>query len=98
MENSQRAREITAEVKRIAFESNRSIVEHIDLYTGSPLANFLCTPLTSEVSISDELDEARWFNLKEIEETQNMDLDLKRSLISGLKGNWTERHGRKEKP
>ena len=64
------------------------ILEHIDPYTGDALINFLCRPLTSEIFISAELAEAKWFNLKEIERTHNMDLDLKQFLIDGLKRDW----------
>ncbi len=45
----------------------RKLVEHTDPYTGDRLSNFLCVPLTSEIRLSPELTEARWYDLHEIQ-------------------------------
>ena len=64
------------------------LVEHIDPYTGDTLTNFLCYPLTSDIEISSELSEAKWFGLDEIRRLREIDPNLKHFLVDGLRSNF----------
>ena len=66
----------------------RKVTEHVDPYTKDKLVNFLCTPLTSSVKVSSELNEAKWFNIEEITMLENIHPGLKKFLIDGLKADF----------
>jgi len=77
-------REIREELG-LRIEVVGKLVEHIDPYTADTLTNFLCNPLTSDIEISSELSEAKWFNLDEIIKLREIDPDLKHFLINALR-------------
>lgn len=62
----------------------RKLVEHIDPYTHDRMVNFLCIPLTSEIEMSSELRDAKWFGIWEIRKLENIHSGLKQFLIDGL--------------
>ncbi len=59
--------------------------ERVDSYTGEWMANFLCVPSSSNAEISDELEDARWFDPSEIGELEDIHLGLKRFLVEGFR-------------
>lgn len=63
----------------------RKLVEHVDPYTGDQLVNFLCSPITSRIEVSDELAEARWFDLNEIQGLKTIHPGLKEGLTKLLR-------------
>ena len=69
----------------ISIEKVRKLIDHIDPYTGDKITNFLCTPLTSKVEISAELEEVKWFNLKEVKKLRKIHPSLKQFLLTYLK-------------
>jgi ADP-ribose pyrophosphatase YjhB (NUDIX family) len=77
-------REIKEELS-LEVEIVRKLTEHIDPYTGDNLVNFLCIPLTSEIETSIELAEAKWFNLDEIQKTEEINPNLKQFLTELLR-------------
>jgi len=68
----------------LSVEIVKKLVEHVDPYTGDRLVNFLCTPLTLRIETSDELAEARWFSLDEIQRLKTIHPGLKEGLTKLL--------------
>ena len=66
----------------------RKLVEHTDPYTRDRLANFLCTPSTTEIEVSAELVEAKWFDVDEIQRIEKIHPGLKQFLINGLQNDF----------
>ena len=67
------------------IEIVRKLVEHVDPYTGDRLVNFLCAPLALKIETSEELAEARWFDLNEIQGLKTIHPGLKESLTKLLR-------------
>ncbi len=62
----------------------RKVDERVDPYTGDPLTNFLCVPLTSRIETSSELMDTRWFDRNGVSGLEDIHEGLKRFLIEGL--------------
>ena len=62
----------------------RRVDERVDSYTGDRFVNFLCSPVMAGIKISEELEDARWFSLDEVEEVEDIHPGLKRFLIEGF--------------
>lgn len=77
-------REISEELG-LRIKVIRKLVEHVDPYTKDRLVNFLCSPLSSRIETSSELNEAEWFDAKEIQVLENIHAGLKQFLIDGFK-------------
>ena len=77
----------TKEELGISIKIVRKLIEHVDPYTGDKLINYLCTSPMSEIEISSELAEAKWFNLNEIQKIENIHSSLRQFLIEGLESN-----------
>jgi 8-oxo-dGTP pyrophosphatase MutT (NUDIX family) len=59
----------------------RRLVEIVDPYTKDKLVNFLCIPLTSRITLSSELKEAKWFDVDGICALENIHTGLKQFLV-----------------
>ncbi len=59
--------------------------ERVDSYTDEWMVNFLCVPSSSNAEISDELEDARWFDPSEIGELEDIHPGLKRFLVEGFR-------------
>lgn len=65
----------------------RKLAQHTDPYTKADLVNFLCIPLTSQLKISDELADAKWFGESEIKSLKNIHSGLAEFLTTILRNN-----------
>lgn len=77
-------REVREELS-LKIKIRGKLVEHADPYTGDQLVNFICTSHTSRIEVSNELAEARWFNLNEIQKLKTIHPGLKESLTKLLR-------------
>jgi len=66
-------------------EITSKLAEHVDPYTGDRLVNFLCALSTLKIETSDELSEARWFSLNEIQRLKTIHPGLKEGLTKLLR-------------